>query len=85
MVLVWLWFACGESESRESTQSLSTQEVQDKTVRMLDNWSVPRTGLVPKMHHEDERLLEAERLFQEDKGMEAAQLLLKTIKEATNA
>ena len=45
-----------------------------------DNWSVPRTGLVPN-HHEDERLLEAERLFQDDKGMQAAELLLKTIKE----
>ena len=82
MMFVWLWLACGESEPTGSTQpqSLTTEEVQDKTVRMLDN-GVPRTGLVPKMHHEDERLLEVERLFQDDKGMHTAELLLKTIKE----
>jgi len=82
MLLLILWFACGGSEPARSTQkSLTTDEVNEKMVRMLDNWSVPKTGLVPKMNHDDERLLEAERLFQDDQGMDAAKLLLDTITE----
>ena len=86
MLLVWLGLACGggDTELPRSTQTLTRDEIRTKTVRTPDDWSVPKTGLVPKMNHEDERLLEAERLFQDDQGMAAAKLLLDTISEEPN-
>lgn len=83
MLLVWLCLGCDQrdTEQRNPIQNLTRDEIHTKMVRTLDDWSVPKTGLVPKMNHEDERLLEAERLFQDDQSMAAAKLLLDIIGE----
>ena len=84
MLLIFLLFACGDFESKGPTHSLTAkelEEIHEKTVLMPDNWSVPKTGLVPKMNYEDHRLLKAEALFQAEQGMESAKLLMDAIKE----
>ena len=81
MLLTWLIFACGEVETAKTHRSLTQSEVLTKTVRTRDDWSIPKTGMVPHMYQDDERLVEAERLFQADQGMAAAKILLEIIQE----
>ena len=80
MLLIWLLFAC-DVDTTTTHRSLTQSEVSTKTVRTRDDWSIPKTGMVPHIHQEDERLMEAERLFQEDQGMAAAKILLTVIQE----
>lgn len=80
MLLMGLLFACGDVDTTPH-QSLTQSEVSTKTVRTQDDWSIPKTGMVPHMHQEDDRLIEAERLFQTDQGMAAAKILLRMIQE----
>ena len=69
MLLIWLFFACGDIETTKKHRSLTQSEVSTKTVRTQDDWSIPKTGMVPHMHQDDARLMKAERLFQTDQAM----------------
>lgn len=84
---IWLWLsvllACGESDrrSKPKLEPLSPREVQAKTVRTPDDWVVPKTSLIPEIEHEDPRLIEAERLFQNEEGLKAADVLVSVIQK----
>ena len=77
-------FACGDVETAKKHRSLTQSEVSTKTVRTQDDWSIPKTGMVPHMHQDDERLVEAERLFQTDQGMAAAKIFAEDNSEEPN-
>lgn len=81
--VIWLslMIACGENERTAELEPLSQREVLAKTVRTPDDWVVPKTSLIPEVEHEDPRLIEAERLFQNEEGLKAAELLLSVVQK----
>ena len=81
MLMMWLHLACGSVQPQQSHRSLTQSELSTKTVLTQDDWSIPKTGMVPHMHKNDKRLMEAERLFQTEQGMAAAEILLAIIQE----
>ncbi len=85
MSWVLLMLACQPdstmSTSQESIQrtQLTAEQVDELTVRMRDDWTIPKTTLLPQVEHSNPVVLKAEKLFQANQGMEAATILLELI------
>lgn len=80
--LLWLGlvWGCGE-EPRDTTVRtvLTPEEIAEKTVRTRDDWSVPKTTILPLVDDTHPVIVEAEVLFQQGQHVEAAERLLKLI------
>ncbi len=80
--LLWLLACQLESTTSQTTihrTQLTVEQVDELTVRMRDDWTIPKTTLLPQVEHSNPVVLEAERLFQASQGMEAAKMLLELI------